>query len=449
MADIQDTNKATTPEMREQWNGFLDHLDKQGMAGNPSLDDPRVANAQMEMYRQINPDFSITADHIPTIQNEQQVLRNGGTFGSLAPEHLQAIQGGFNPGFANRPVNQTGQLDAATSQLYYPVSKEHGTEIEKYASTLGPVPVTPKPISPADSTISISGKTPELPIVAPKTSAPPPPDAIPLPDFTNAKSRGQYAENFKKKHNGIFQDVPSNIQYAIGDIPLNVNEAPRGATDTSKNIVTKYGKQYGIDPALLYTSYMAEGGSGLYKSKATGLDTKNRKPGEFGYQDYFGDKDFPINGGQSFGFTTFSDRFPELVKGGYLPKSFEKNFRGNKAAGEFSANNFRDADSAMQAKAAMLKFSQDEVEKYAKEKRIELSPQAKEFFTLAAFNGGEGGYLKRMLRYKNEGLLEGDKFLQGRPKSEEGVKGSTSDVWGHVAPRMRIRDALKKEHLFE
>lgn len=401
-----------TSEQRKKWNDYLDAVNKEGGSNSDG--------GFLEKYNKENPDKAIDPKTVPFIQYEQKALRSGDSFPGMTDSQLKVFRQQLNPDYVKRDV------DSGISKAYYPTLKkgdvDYGTDIDGYVKD------------------NLSGG---------KGGKNDGDEIIPLPDFKNAKSRGQFTSAYKKKYGDIFKDVPSSIQYAIGDIPLNVNQIPRAAKDTSKNIVQKYGKDYDIDPALLYTSFMAEGGSGLYKSEATGLDTRNRKPGEYGYQAFYGDKDFPVNGPESFGFTTFSDRFPELVKGGYLPKNFENEFRGKKRAGEFGQDDFKSVESAMQGKAALLKFSRDEVDDYAKKHGVELSPKAREFFMLAAFNGGEGGYRKRMLEYKNQGLLEDDKFLKSRPQGEDKVKGTISDVWGHVSPRMRIRDSLKKEKQFE
>lgn len=267
--------------------------------------------------------------------------------------------------------------------------------------------------------------------------------AIPRPNYTNQASRNQFLQNWEKRYGDL---------QGRGDTVLRVNDVPRAGSDTMKNLTTKMGNKYGIDPALLYASTMEEGASGLFKN-LTGTDTKNRKPGDFGYQDFYGDKQFPINGGQSFGFQTFAERFPDLVKGGYLPKEFASQFRGTRpASGDDAryadANNFKTADAAIQAKAAMMKYAQDYVKGEAKKNNINLSPKALDFFTLAWFNGGEGGVSRRLVPYAKKGLLENDKFLNQRPAQEEGVKNTKDDVWGHIVPRMKMRDNLKEQQLF-
>ena len=281
-----------------------------------------------------------------------------------------------------------------------------------------------------------------LPITAPKAG----PNVIPLPNYADPKSRINYLQSWQKQY--------GNLE-GRGDTVLKVNETPRGGTDSAKNLAAKSGKQYGVDPALLYSSAMEEGMSGLFKNQSGGTDTKNRKPGDFGYQDYYGDKDFPINGGQSFGFQTFAERFPDLVKKGYLPQSFASNFRGVKAAladqnEQHDANNFKTADAALQAKAAMLKYHYDDVDSYAKQRKIELSPKARDFFALAEYNGGEGTGHQMLNDYYNNGYLKDDRFLKERPTSGAGLKlTSYKDVYDHVNRRIKMSYALKEQKLFD
>jgi hypothetical protein len=265
------------------------------------------------------------------------------------------------------------------------------------------------------------------------------PGTIPLPNYDSSSSRMNYLSQWQKKYGPL---------EGRGDHVLKVNEIPRGAKDTAKNISEKVGKQFGIDPALLYSSSMEEGMSGLFKDKS-GKDTKNRKEGEFGYQDFYYDKEYPISGQQSFGLNTFADRFPDLVKDGYLPKEFEKKFRGekNEKSGEnLMRNDFVDAESALKAKAALLKYTYDDVEKYAKSKGITLTDKAKDFFALASYNGGEGGFRKLLKEYKEKGLLDDDKFLKERPN--KGKIPEYQDIYGHVMKRIKMANALKKEKLF-
>lgn len=267
---------------------------------------------------------------------------------------------------------------------------------------------------------------------------------IPLPNYDDPKSRENYLHQWAKKY--------GNLE-GRGDTVLKVNEIPRGGSSTAKNISIKAAKKFGLDPALLYSSSMEEGMSGLFKDKS-GLDTRHRKPGEFGYQDFYGDKEFPINGGQSFGFQTFADRFPELVKKGLLPNEFSSKFRSKDAPMSQQGpnevrekNSFKSVEDAMMATAALLKSNYDDVEEYAKNKGVQLSKKAKDFFALAEYNGGEGGFHKLLKKYHDSGLLKDDKFLKERP-NKENIE-SYQDIWTHVSRRMKMAEALKEQGHFD
>ena len=276
-------------------------------------------------------------------------------------------------------------------------------------------------------------------------SALPNPNLIPRLNYNDPASHVSFLANWQKLY--------GNLE-GRGDTVLKVDQVPRGGSDTMKNLSTIMGKKYGVDPALLYSSAMEEGASGLFKN-LNGTDTKGRKPRDFGYQDNYGDKDFPINGGQSFGFQTFAQRFPDLVKGGYLPKEFASNFRGTKAAATagnplYDANNFKTTDAAMEAKAALLKYHYDDIDKYAKQRGIVLSPKARDFFALADYNGGEGTGHQMMNDYYNNGYLKDDKFLQSRPTSGKSLKAdSYKDVYEHVNRRIQMASSLKDQKLFD
>lgn len=318
---------------------------------------------------------------------------------------------------------------------YYAILPSEGGEAEELPRTaatpsLAPLPTMANPIV---------APTPVAVPVLPVKSALIPTNRIPLPDYNDPASRAKFLKNWAAQY--------GNLE-GRGDTVLKVNDIPRTGTDTAKNISKKAADQYKIDPALLYSSFMEEGGSGLFKDKGTGIDTKHRKPTDFGYQDYYGDKDFPINGGQSFGFNTFAQRFPDLVRKGYLPKDFAKNFRGQGNEGQYNANDFKDVQSAMQAKAAMLKYHYDDVDSYAAHRGIKLSPKARDFFALAEYNGGEGTGHNLMHEYNEKGLLEGDKFLTQRPESSKKASENL-DVWSHVSRRMRMANALKEQTLFD
>lgn len=422
--EIEETIQPLTNEQRTQWNGFLTNLN-----GQPVTEDAMNAHAE------VNPDFSIKPEMLPQIQQEHAAIRTGNNFGNLNLDQLNAARSGMSENF-------TGQTNLSKS--FYPQfkvgSKDFGTDIEGYTSfKAGLAPINEgetidpaKAAGPAPATVPAPIKV--APVPAPSEEA----NIIPKPDYNDQASRNIYLKNWAAKYGDL---------KGRGDTVLKVNEVPRAGSDTIRNISVKAASKYGIDPALLYSSAMEEGASALFKNKS-GLDTKGRKPTDFGYQSFYGDKEFPVNGNESMGMPDFANRFPELVEKGYLPKDFANKFRGKKNAGAFSENDFKTVEDGMQAKAALLKYNYDYVDKYAAKKGIQLSEKAKDFFALAAFNGGEGAVIKRMQKYKDAGLLEGDKFLKQRPEMEKNLPDNL-DVYGHIVPRMKMRDALKEQKHFD
>lgn len=425
--------KSLTPAQRRDWNDMLDNMQKDGVAGSKDLDqsDKNVGASYIEKYKKENPNSSVTSDMIPHVQYEHQQLKSGESFAGMSPEQTRVLRKQLGPNYLQRDSSDTGTaLNSSMSRSYYPEfkkgDKNYGTDAESYMKDYATLPVT-------DSTAKSNVPSKEGP-----KKEDPKDDVIPYPDYNDQKSRDGYLKKWAAKHGDL---------EGGGDTVLKMNEIPRGGSDTMKNISVKAAKEYGIDPALLYASAMKEGASALFKDKS-GLDTRHKKPGEFGYQAFYGDKDFPINGNESMGVPDFANRFPELVSGGYLPKEFASKFRGKKNAGEYSENDFKTVEDGMKAKAALMKFGKDYVGKYAAEKGIKLSKKAEDFFSLVFFNGGEGGVHKLLKRYNDEGLLKDDKFLKEHPHKGEKIDPK-DDIWAHVAPRLKMATALKQEKHFE
>jgi hypothetical protein len=251
------------------------------------------------------------------------------------------------------------------------------------------------------------------------------PSSIPKPNYKDPQSRTKYAEAFTKKYGSLMQ--------GRGDTPLRVNEKPDSGSDTAKVMATKVASRYGLDPALFYSSAMEEGMSGLF-------------PDKNGDVDFSGDDKHPISGYLSFGLDRFGEKYKDLMKKGYLDRDFQSKFvpsqETNDKGQKVTSANFIDTDSALQAKAAMVKDTQDHLEDFAKKGNINLSPKAKEFFTLIGYNSGEANMKKMLTEYSKNGYLKDDSFIDKRPS--EGWK----QPWTNVARRLQMRDALKKEGLF-
>lgn len=431
----------TTPQQRSDWNGFLDYAGKQPGA---NLNDPKRQVALLAGYKKANPNFSITADQIPNIQYEAYQIRKGDKFGNLGAKELGYIRQGLSPNYINADTANVGKL-------YYPQMSSHGTDLEGYYnSKFGSAP---SPSSVASSAVAAPAGNPQnaKSLAAPAPVAPATGN-IPLPDYQNPASRLNYAKQFREKYG-------KKTLENLGDIPLRVNETPSFGTDSSKNLARKAAAATGVDPALLYASAMLEGQSSLYPGSVKGV-----KKDEV---EYTGDDEFPVSGLWNYGLDSFQDYLPTLKQKGYLPKDFDKSYKifdkpggPNGKDGREESVMFKTADAGLQAKAAMMRAFNDELDNYAKTKNINLTGEQRDFFRLAHFNSGEHGY-QLLDAYNKMGLLKDNKFLKSIPEIDvpafvsfyKGDKAKAAklhkQIYTNVVPRLDAARGLKEEKLFE
>lgn len=395
-----------TAQQRTDWNGFLDYV---GQQKNVDFANPKTGQLLLSQYKKDNPTFSITPDQIGQIQAEQAAFRKGDTFGSLDANALKYLRSGLGEAYLGRPLATTpGVLDANTAKLYYPQINRNGvnwgTNIEGYYNSV---------LHPGA-----------------KVGGPIPQGAIPRPNYADSASRLNFAQAWQKKY---------GVEPGYGDIPLRVNEIPYKETDTAKNLATNAAKLTGIDPALLYSSAMAEGMSGTFVN-------------DKGQVQYSDDPQFPAQGSANFGLDNFVDRVPELIKKGYLPADFEGKYKKYVPQDPNVTQNsalYKSIGDALQAKAAILKTNYDEVDDIAKKGGISLSPEARDFFSMVSYNAGEGTAAKMIKDYQKNGYLKDDAFLKKRPTSGEGLSdASYKQVYKNIILRMKQRAALKQEGLF-
>jgi hypothetical protein len=138
------------PKEREQWNNFLDFLNKQGVAGSPELDkrDQSLGLSYMDKYRKMNPDFKLQPSDVERIQYEQQLLRKGDSFPTMTPNEFNTIKTHLmntNQKYLGMPLSEPDNwLGSLTSKEYYPqasivgsgLNKSFGTDLESYARAL-------------------------------------------------------------------------------------------------------------------------------------------------------------------------------------------------------------------------------------------------------------------------------------------------------------------------
>lgn len=154
----------------------------------------------------------------------------------------------------------------------------------------------------------------------------------------------------------------------------------------------------GVNPALLFSSAYQEGMNKaivrpdevseayINAEQKQNLDTRT----------------YPVDGFYSYGLDTFGEKYDRLKK--YLPQGFETRFKTYKATNEkdkqVTTAAFVDNESALIAKAAMLKDAADEVNNYANEKGIIIDPADMDYFTLARYNASLGSVKTMLDEYK-------------------------------------------------
>jgi hypothetical protein len=289
-----------------------------------------------------------------------------------------------------------------------------------------PTPADPIATNPLVKPLIPGGNPPLTPII---------PTKIPLPNYADPASRLKYAQNYYNQY--------PQVGHGYGDTPLRVNEKPEYGEDTPKNMVTPIARKLGLNPALVYAGAMDEGMSGFWKDKDGNISTSEIMSG-----------DYPVSGYANFGLDTFADKYPTLVKKGYLTPDFAQQFQKSPHTNELNEKvnsaDFKTVGGALQAHAAMLKYHYDDVDSYAKARGIKLSPQARDFFTQAEYNGGEGTGHSMLNDYYNNGLLEGDKFMKDRPTSGRGLKeNSYKGVYDTARRRVVMARGLTEQKLLD
>lgn len=130
-------------QQKNDWNNFIDFVDKQGYKGNPVLDDrnKQLGLFLMQKYKSLNPKTSVTYQDVPRIQQELQDYRNTlvGQYkkGLVAPDESVKTEADIMPNLS--PVD--GWLGSKTSSHKFPVAvatnaqgqtQNFGTNVQAY-----------------------------------------------------------------------------------------------------------------------------------------------------------------------------------------------------------------------------------------------------------------------------------------------------------------------------
>jgi hypothetical protein len=68
--------KVDMNKVKQDWNVFLDYLEKKGVRGKPALDTGNLGNKYFKEYLKANPNTSLNENIIPKIREAYQTLRN-------------------------------------------------------------------------------------------------------------------------------------------------------------------------------------------------------------------------------------------------------------------------------------------------------------------------------------------------------------------------------------
>lgn len=192
----------------------------------------------------------------------------------------------------------------------------------------------------------------------------------------------------------------------------------------ANEVVVSAAQKGGVDPSFLFSSSFQEGmNQAIAKPDdvSEAYENANRK-GEL--------KDFKIDGFYGYGLDTFGQKLDKLNK--YLPAGFDKDYKIYEAKNEkgepIKTAAFRNNESALIAKSAMIRDIQDTVDKMATKRGVKLDDKARQYFTLAAYNGGEGN--ARMML---------DEYVLAKDKNDFIDNGRTTrqGVHRNVSPRLK------------
>jgi hypothetical protein len=266
-------------------------------------------------------------------------------------------------------------------------------------------------------------------------------------------------------------------------------------TDTTPaQLAKKAGELDGIAPADLLASAMEEGMGKRLLKKDNYDDPDKSQAYDVAYNKNTINRSFHVDGFLPYGLDQIGGMADELIQKGYLPKDFKNNMSPYDAANEIDVRNwadkvvpilkqnkylpedykysdsdyyklqsaqrqyevkhdplpemmrsahtaaFKDDLSAMEAKAAMMANSRDQFNEYSKKQGVQLTPNEQRFFTMAAYNGGDGAAQSLLQYYKKNNLLGKDQFRKARPEV-------WPTVWDHIIPRMAGADLYSGEHM--
>lgn len=214
------------------------------------------------------------------------------------------------------------------------------------------------------------------------------------------------------------------------------NKMKYDAGRTAKDVLLSAAKRGKINPSFLLSSAWQEGmNKAVLDPDAVSEAYENAAQKDKDLYSY------PIDGFFNYGVDTFGNNYEKLKK--YLPEGFDQRFKFYDAKNEKNQSvktaAFRTNEDALVAKSAFLNMEMDAINEYAKQKGVTLDDKAKQYFTLASFNGGPGHARTMLNEYAKS--ADKNKFI------DEGLT-SLKGVHKNISPRMK-RMQLADELLAE
>lgn len=170
-----------------------------------------------------------------------------------------------------------------------------------------------------------------------------------------------------------------------------------------KDIIYQVSKDTGIKPDVLFASVMEEG-----------LQTK-RKGNKITFEK--DDKGEYIDSYNAIGLDNVSVELDKLADEGYLKKdvSYQPFKRKNELNQNVNPAFFDTLEDALYAKAAYLNKNRDVVKNYAAQNKLNLGDDAIDFLSMQTYNAGAGILPKAIDKYRRQGILDKDSFLEKEP----------------------------------
>lgn len=193
-----------------------------------------------------------------------------------------------------------------------------------------------------------------------------------------------------------------------------------------KDIINSIAKKQNLDPNFLFSTLMTEGLETFpfqdkidseYQNYLKEGHAKPLSKSEF-KNEFYGNGS--VIGANYFGLDTIGNVKGELFKKGYLnPEEFKRNAKitpfVNEKNESMESADFHNLSSGIDAAAAFIRHSNDQLDNWATENKTELTPRQKMFFQNVAYNAGQGNAQKMIKSYGEKGYLKDESFISTRP----------------------------------